>query len=121
MKPLHHKSAHLYEVDNHEIVTPLISGIRWSRIDLWGKDAQSPRASVTSAVSEHLRSTQHHFDPEKFKILAKEHKDYSNTILEDIHIRKSTHRQSGQGFGVRPRLGQGSPLKKGTQLQTINI
>ncbi len=27
----------------------------------------------------------------------------------------------GQGFGVVPHLGQGSPLQKGTQFQTFNI
>ena len=42
--------------------------------------------------------------------------------LKDLpHLQEQPHPQSGQGFGVGPRLGHGSPLKKGTQLQTYNI
>ncbi len=41
------------------------------------KEHNTRRASATSTVSEHLKSTQHHFDPEKVKILAMEPKDYS--------------------------------------------
>ncbi len=45
--------------------------------------------NTTSAVSEHLKSTQHHFDSEKVEILAKEPKDYSRKILEAIQIRQN--------------------------------
>ena len=37
------------------------------------------------------------------------------------HTREQPHPKLGQGFGVGPFPGQGSPLKKGTQLQTLNI
>ena len=46
------------------------------------------RFSTTSAVSEHLKSTKHHFDPDKVKILVREPKDFAGKILEAIHIRK---------------------------------
>ncbi len=43
-------------------------------------------------------------------------------VSRTFHSRKNNpNPQSGQGFGVGPRLGHGSPLKKGTQLQTYNI
>ncbi len=57
------------------IETPLTSG---SMLDL-----------LEETVSEHLKSTQYYFDPEKVKILTKESKDYSRKILEAIHIRQN--------------------------------
>ena len=41
-----------------------------------------------STVSEHLKTSKHHFDPEKVNILAREPKDFARKILEAIHIRK---------------------------------
>ena len=52
------------------------------------KEHITTRSSSTSAVSEHLKTAKHHFDPDKVKILAREPKDFSRKILEAIHIRK---------------------------------
>ena len=52
------------------------------------KEHITTRSSSTSAVSEHLKTAKHHFDPDKVKILAWEPKDFSRKILEAIHIRK---------------------------------
>ena len=50
------------------------------------KEHITTRSSSTSAVSEHLKTAKHHFDPDKVKILAREPKDFSRKILEAIHI-----------------------------------
>ena len=52
------------------------------------KEHITTRSSSISAVSEHLKTTKHHFDPDKVKILARERKDFSRKILEAIHVRK---------------------------------
>ena len=52
------------------------------------KEHITTRSSSTSAVSEHLKTAKHHFDPDKVKILARKPKDFSRKILEAIHIRK---------------------------------
>ena len=52
------------------------------------KEYITTRTSSTSAVSEHLKTAKHHFDPDKVKILAREPKDFSRKILKAIHIRK---------------------------------
>ena len=52
------------------------------------KEHITTRSSSTSAVSEHLKTEKHHFDPNKVKILARETKDFARKILEAIHIRK---------------------------------
>ena len=41
-------------------------------------------------VSEHLLTAEHHFDPDEFKMLSREPKDFARKILEAIHIRKET-------------------------------
>ncbi len=68
------------------------------------KDHNSRRASATSSVSEQLKSRKHPFVIEKFRILAKELKDYSRKAIEAIYIRKNN--PTLNRFGVQPRLGK---------------
>ena len=52
------------------------------------KEHCSVRKSSTSAISEHIRSTNHQFDPEQVEILAKEIKDFPRRVLEAIYIKQ---------------------------------
>ena len=52
------------------------------------KEHCSVRKSPTSAISEYIRSTTYHFDPEQVDIPAKETKDFPRRVLETIYIKQ---------------------------------
>ena len=52
------------------------------------KEHCSVRKLSTSAISEHIRPTNHQFDPEQVEILAKETKDFPRRVLEAIYIKQ---------------------------------
>ena len=56
--------------------------------------------SSTSAIFEHIRSTNNHFEPEQVEILAKETKDFPRRVLEAIYSStRLSNRDQGLDFG----------------------